>query len=217
MQIQSSSQPTTMGALYTFVILAAASFCASSRAATLVGYQSNGGQSISLFVKGGALNDGFNALSLKATGNAFTRVNSGLGAGVPRPAGQAFTYRNRALELDPFDADFPGLGKGWTILGPVINTTEVSFGGGPLGKKITTAGEPRGELFLANLYFAQLNDVSGFNATLTLVNGGNTVLTESLVVPLGGLPPLPEVPEPSSAALLFTAGLAAIATRRRLA
>ncbi|BBO31470.1 hypothetical protein PLANPX_1082 [Lacipirellula parvula] len=218
MKTHSCSQPTMMGALCTLVILATACLCASTDAATLVGYQSNGGHSISLFLKGGALNNGFNALSLKATSNAFANVNSGLAAGVPRPAGQAFTYRNRALELDPLDPDVPGVGKGWTILGPIINTTEVSFGGGPLGKKITTAGEPRGELFLANLYSGQLNGFSEFNATLTLVYGGDTVLTESLSVPLGGLPPLPEVPEPSSAALFMAAIVGgAIAQRKRAA
>jgi hypothetical protein len=79
----------------------------------------------------------------------FANLNSGLSAGAPRPAGQAFTYYNRMLDADPFD--FPD-SLGWTIIGVVRTSSELSFAGSPLGQKITTANQPNGRLFLANLY-----------------------------------------------------------------
>ncbi|WP_428308386.1 PEP-CTERM sorting domain-containing protein [Lacipirellula sp.] len=186
-------------------------------AAGLFAYQSQGGRAISLFLRGDTLNDGFNGMSVVIKpdgGAAFANVNPGLTAGVPRQAGQAFTYRNRALDFDPLDPEAPGVGKGWTILSPINSASEISFAGGPLGKQINTATEPRSELFLANLY---LIPGTTFSAQLTLVNGVDTVFTQGFslpLIPLTELPPLPEVPEPSSAALLVTAGLAAVVAQR---
>ncbi|WP_172991871.1 PEP-CTERM sorting domain-containing protein [Lacipirellula parvula] len=164
------------------------------------------------------MNDGFNGLAVQIKPNgggaSFANVNSGLTAGVPRPAGQAFTYRNRVLDFDPLDPEAPGVGKGWTILGAINTASEISFAGGPLGRKINTATEPRGELFLANLY---MQPYFTFTAQITLVRGVDTVFTTTFVPPAIELPQLPEVPEPSSAALLVTAGFAgAIAQRRRM-
>jgi hypothetical protein len=83
-------------------------------------------------------------------GYAFANLSSGQVAGVPRPAGEAFTYYNRLLNADPLDA--PG-GKGWSLLGIKVTEDLVGFSGGPLGANITTANEPNGQLFLANLYY----------------------------------------------------------------
>ncbi|BBO31468.1 hypothetical protein [Lacipirellula parvula] len=183
-------------------------------AAGLVAYQSQGGQAMSLFLRGDALNNSFNGMSLEVTGNSFLNLRNGLDAGVPRPAGQPFTYRNRALDLDPLDPDAPGIGKGWTVLSPIQTSTHFSFGGGIIGKQISTATEPRGELFLANLFVS--DSFSSIHCELTLVNGVDTVLKQSLFFFPELNFPLPKLPEPSSAALLVTAGLAAIAARPRL-
>lgn len=72
----------------------------------------------------------------------FTKLTTGAG----RPAGDPFTYINRALDADPVEG-----GKGWTLQGVVINSTRLSFIGGTPGQMITTASEPGGRLFLANL------------------------------------------------------------------
>lgn len=212
--LRSASRITAI-AWGTFALLTAVTLSARTEAAGLVAYQSQGGQAISLFLRGESLNDGFNGMSVLIRpdfGASFANVNPGLTAGVPRPAGQAFTYRNRTLDFDPLDPEAPGVGKGWTILSPINTASEISFGGGPLGKKINTGTEPRGELFLANLY---LTPGTTFRAQITLVNGVETVFTQSFSLPLVELPPLPEVPEPSSAALLATAGLAAAIAQRR--
>jgi hypothetical protein len=82
-------------------------------------------------------------------GGSFINLNSGLNAGVPRPAGDAFTYRNRMLQADPFDG-----GKGWTLQDLVMTPSELSFTAGPTTGKITTATEVGGRLFLANIRYA---------------------------------------------------------------
>lgn len=83
-------------------------------------------------------------------GRVFANLTAGFIARVPRPAGQAFTYRNRVLDRDPAEPEVPGLG--WTQLGIVINANELSFTGGPLGSVINTSGQPGGRLFIANVY-----------------------------------------------------------------
>ncbi len=107
----------------------------------------------SLFLDGGSDNGGFDMVSvvIKPTGpQTFTNQSSGLVAGIPLPPGQPFSYINRKLDLDRSDPNTPG-GVGWTIQSPVNTATELSFTGGPVGQKITTANQPFGRLFLANV------------------------------------------------------------------
>jgi hypothetical protein len=80
----------------------------------------------------------------------FGNFNSGLVAGAPRPAGDAFTHHNRMLDADPEDVEG---GLDWTILGLIRTPMQLSFTGGPLGGKINTASQPGGRLFIANLSF----------------------------------------------------------------
>lgn len=80
----------------------------------------------------------------------FGNLNSGSVAGIARPPGAPFTYRNRLLNADPLDQPET---LGWTLLDVVIQPTKISFIGGPLGQRITTADQPNGRLFLANLHF----------------------------------------------------------------
>jgi len=80
----------------------------------------------------------------------FDRIASGLVAGIPRPPGRPATYINRMLNADPLDIDG---GMSWNILGLMRTPSEVSFTGGPLGRKISTADQTDGRLFLANFYF----------------------------------------------------------------
>jgi hypothetical protein len=79
----------------------------------------------------------------------FDRLGGGHVAGMPRPPGQQYTDINRLLNSDPLD--FEG-GLNWSIVGLTRTPTEVSFTGGPLGGEISTADQPNGRLFLANLY-----------------------------------------------------------------
>ncbi|BBO31466.1 PEP-CTERM sorting domain-containing protein [Lacipirellula parvula] len=160
-----------------------------------------------VYLNGGALNGNFNAISFEAvpTGGAiFEAVSAGLG-GIPRPPGMKFTYRNRALDIDPDDPDLPGIGKGWTVLSPVNIATKVAFSGGPLGKTISTAAEPDGKLFLANFY-TPTSPGGTFSARVILVNGITTVADETLVPPL--------VPEPTACGLLLL-GMVGVAAVRR--
>jgi hypothetical protein len=155
----------------------------------------------SIYLNGSPQNDNFNAIDLVATSagvhvrlvdagsviqdlnvlfplenaplGSFSNLNSGLLAGVPRPAGQAFTYYNRMLDADPID--FPD-SLGWTILGIVRTPTELSFAGGPLGKVISTAGQPNGRLFLANIYAPPVPEPSCLALTSVATLGLRTVL-----------------------------------------
>jgi hypothetical protein len=64
----------------------------------------------SFYVDGEASNGAFDTIffEVKAFGAAsFINTNSGALGGVPRPAGEAFTYPNRMLNADPLD--FPAL------------------------------------------------------------------------------------------------------------
>jgi hypothetical protein len=89
----------------------------------------------------------------------FANLNGGFLAGAPRPVGQASTYYNRMLDADPFD--FPGA-LGWTVWNVVRTSSELSFVGEPLGGKITTAKQPGGLLFLANLYAPSVPEPTTF-------------------------------------------------------
>jgi hypothetical protein len=80
----------------------------------------------------------------------FGNVDSGSVAGIARPPGQPFTYRNRLMNADPLDQPDT---LGWTLLDIVVQPNEIELAGGPLGRRITTADQPNGRLFLANLHF----------------------------------------------------------------
>jgi hypothetical protein len=139
-------------------------------------------------------------LSVKPDGGAmFLNATSAPFLGIPRPPGDPFTYRNRALDADP--VDFPA-SKGWTLLGVVSTSHEQAFSGGPLGQTIDTSGDPGGKLFLANL---MLPPGATATATLQLVNGVDTVHTQTLQFP---------IPEPPGLGMV-SLGTIALSVRRR--
>jgi hypothetical protein len=142
---------------------------------------------------------------------SFLSLNGGLAAGVPRPPGQAFTYRNRMLSVDPLEPDMPGVGKGWAIFNPVTSSNQLSFEGGPLSGKISTADEPNGDLFLANFNLPTPSATYAY-VSVVLVNEGVVVsrLEEYSVL----TPPI-LFPEPGSAALCAAAFIGMVAVKRR--
>jgi hypothetical protein len=79
---------------------------------------------------------------------------------------------------------------------------ELSFTAAKLGGTVTTANEPNGDLFLANLYIP--NPKSTFTATVQLISSG-TVVFEAVQT----------IPEPSGMACGL-AGLSALLAGRRL-
>ncbi|WP_428308388.1 hypothetical protein [Lacipirellula sp.] len=185
---------------------------AESRAAVLT-YGKNANGTYSLYLDAQTTVFDYVKFSIKPRGYppAFQSLNTGLSAGVPRPAGQLFTYRNRALDFDPADPDNPGIGKGWTILNPINSATEVSFEGGPSAGKISTTSEPDRRLFLANL---RLPEISGIKGQISLMNEGAVVYSQQLVAPLIDLPEAPDLPEPTSLTILALGSVGFVAHSR---
>ena len=81
----------------------------------------------------------------------FLNQNSGNRAGLPRPAGEPFTYMNRMINADPNDVEAHWVGRCWVELTPLGSYRSRQ---GPRGGRIDTSAQPNGELFLANIYFA---------------------------------------------------------------
>ncbi|WP_428308389.1 hypothetical protein [Lacipirellula sp.] len=166
----------------------------SSSFAAYLTYQTHDNSAVSVYLVGEALNGNFDAIEFRATplgSSTFLNPNQGLTAGVPRPPGNPFTYRSRFLDLDPADPDLPGLGKGWTIANPITTSSQVSFLGGLINGKISTASEPQGRLFLANLLISPGGGMGPAKIDITLYDEGIVVYST--------------VPEPST---LFLCALA---------
>jgi hypothetical protein len=192
-----------MNARSVLAIVACASACSTANAALLTvepaGVSPNGVYTLYLAGESTVFNGV--GLSVKPDGGAtFLNVAAGIGT-APRPPGDPFTYRNRLLDADLLD--FPD-SKEWTLLGVVTTTSELAFSGGPLGSTINTSGEPGGRLFLANL---MLPPGATATATLQLVNGVDTVHTQTLQFP---------IPEPNIAGIAMAGfGAFALCSRRR--
>lgn len=160
----------------------------------------------SFFVDGDNLNGAFDTIffQAKATIGTFINNNSGAVAGVPRPAGDPFTYPNRMITADP--VDFPG-GLALTQVGLVNTAQELSYTAGKLGGTVTTANEVNGDLFLGNVNLSG----AGGAVQIQLISAGS-VLYDTGILAYG-----PIIPEPaglSIAALGFT-GLVAVRRRSR--
>jgi hypothetical protein len=148
----------------------------------------NNGAIYTFYVDGEALNGGFETIYFQAKATPpgkFANVISGIPGeeGRPRPPGQAFTYRNIMFTTDPLD--FPG-GLGLSMVGFINNGQELSYTVGNLFGTLTTANQPNGDLFLANLY---VPDSTAFTATVQLISAGTVVFeaTQAIPEPAAGL------------------------------
>jgi hypothetical protein len=186
-----------------FAAAAIAFACSASKAALLTvepPFSANGVYSFYLHGESTTFNGVAFSVKPHCPELPFQNVTSGFVVGLPRPAGQNFTYRNRLLDTPTDDPEIPG-GKGWTLLGVVNTPQEIAFSGGPLGQTISTAGEPGGKLFLANF---KLPLGGGLVAELQLVNGADTVHAQTFMIPLT---PHECVPEPAALALAIMSAL----------
>jgi hypothetical protein len=179
---------------------------ASAKAALL--NQVQNGTTISVYLDASAVagaNGQFDTViydSAPDVGSTFAAPGSGLASGAPRPAGQASTYRNRVLDLDPTDVDNPG-GLGWSIVGASTVASALNFTGGPLGLKITTPpSTPQAPgLFLANY------SLTGVGSAHVQIVSAGTILGEQTIT-LG-------IPEPATVGLASMALLGLVGLRRR--
>ena len=194
------------GIFAAILCLVAQSATATAASITIKPVGSNPDSVYSLYVDGEASNGAFDTIffEAKAFGAAsFINVNSGAVAGVPRPAGQLFTYPNRMLNADPLD--FPGA-LGLTQVGLVNNGKELSYTVGSLGGTMTTAAQADGDLFLGNV---KVSDPHSFWTNLyfhvQLISAGNVIFDDSF-----------GVPEPASLSIAAFGFAGLIATRRRL-
>lgn len=154
-----------------------------------------------IYLSGEAQNGAFNTVIFSAVplgGGQFLALSSGVG----KPAGDPNTYRNRALDADPLDG-----GLGWSLVGTQTTATALTFSGGPLGSNITTADQPGGRLFLANLRIS-LDFNHYISVQLVDATGAQVGPTLDTFIP---------GPEPSSCGLAGIAMLGLAAVRRRVA
>jgi hypothetical protein len=194
-----------IAALLAVCVAAAASSAYAAPIYSVTATPQGGNTAYSLYVDTNGT--AFNGLDMQATPTApatWVNPNGGLNAGVPRPAGQAFTYRNRFLDTDPLDD--PN-GKGWTLVAPTTTAALVTISGGPLGSNISSAAEPGGKLFLAN--FLLPNGSTG-NAVMKTVLGSQTVDVQT--IPIGAA-----IPEPATLSLAGLSLLGLVAASRRKA
>jgi hypothetical protein len=132
------------------------------------------------YVDGESLNGAFDTFYFQAkatSSGAFANFTFG-GSGPPPFPGIEYSYANPLIVADP--TDVPG-GLGFTRVGLIRNPQEVSFTAGNLGGTVTTANEPNGDLFLANLYIPDPN--SAFTATLQLISAGTVVFEAVQTIP----------------------------------
>jgi hypothetical protein len=207
----STSGMSQMKALFSLA-LAVCILAASTAQAARVAVTTNGNVA-SVYLKaakgaenGGDLNGDFDTLDFlfnSSTGVEMTNITSGNNAGVPRPAGDPFTYRNRVLEGDPLDG-----GLGWNVLAPnpAITPTEMQWTGGPLGGTIATGDAAGPGLFLANLQFGGPANKASGAGRVQLISAGNIVATIPIIIP-----------EPASFGILGVAMMGLAGLRRRLA
>jgi hypothetical protein len=159
------------------------------------------------YIDGDNLNGTFDTIffQVKALVGSFINNNSGAVGGVPRPAGDDFTYPNRMITADPLD--FPG-GLALTQVGLVNTAQELSYTAGKLGGTVTTAAEANGDLFLGNV---DMTYPGGGTFQIQLIAAGNVVY-DSQPLTFGSI--FPEPASLSIAALGFT-GLVAVRRRCR--
>lgn len=185
-------------ALASVVLLSSA-----AQAASLSSVKAAGSNTWSIYLQGSETNIvalGFSATP--ASGTTFANLSSsGATGGAPRPAGQAFTYRNALLEWDPTDSEVAG-GLGYTLLNKTTTASGLTFEGGPLGGLITI---PQGGLFLANLNFAS----GAATATVNLKDAAGGDIGQPLSITVGA------IPEPATLVLAGISALGLAAARRR--
>lgn len=181
-----------------FVALLVVLVCSTANAASLHVNTTNSLQTNAIYLDGGPQNGLFNTVIFEAVPISppmFINLSSGVG----KPAGDANTYRNRALDADPLDG-----GLGWSLVGAQTTATSLTFTGGPLGSNITTADQPGGRLFLANLHFAP--PYGFFNARVQLLDGTGTRVADLWIL----------APEPTSAILSVMSPFGLVVSRRRV-
>lgn len=195
--------------ILSLALLAAGCIASAASAASMaLTYQNN---AYAFYLNAGEFNDEFDTIYFQAKPTPpaiFENTNMG-GLEPPRPPGHPYTYSNRLLDVDPFD--YPA-SLGLTRVGFVRTSQELSFTAGKLGGTISTAEQPFGYLFLANVY---QSGAPSWTATLQMISAGTIVQEFHLVTPL--TPPGPQLPEPASVAIfgLGALALSAIARRRR--
>jgi hypothetical protein len=194
-----------MKSILTLAALVGLVACSTANAASLQIVKTGNDLTNAVYLLGEADNGNFNTVIFKASPTApatFAAQSSGLNAGAPRPAGDAFTYPNRLLNSDPLD--FPG-GQNWSLLGQVNTAAALEFTGGPLGGNVSTANEAGGRLFLGNI---QLSSGVGV-VNVQLVNATGAQVGPTLTGDLGA------IPEPASVGLIGMAMLGLAGLRRR--
>jgi hypothetical protein len=189
-------------------LLAACSLASAASAASMaLTYQNN---AYAFYLNAGEYNGAFDTIYFQAKATLpaiFENLNTWGGEAFPQPPGNTFTYYNRLLSADPLE--YPGA-VALTQVGTVITAQEVSFTVGKLGGTISTADQPYGYLFLANVY---QSSAPSWVATLQMISAGTIVQEFHLVTPL--TPPGPQLPEPASVAMFGLGSLALSAIIRR--